>query len=67
MHQQRTQGKKLFAIYKKGNHLGNVREKNSDAAIISYLLDSGYSKNDIQELDLMVSYKTSIAKYNVHY
>jgi hypothetical protein len=31
------------------------------------LLDSGYSKNDIQELDLMVSYKTSIAKYNVHY
>lgn len=58
---------RLFAIYKHGLHIGNVREASKTEAMELYLLDSGYSKMDLLDKSLMNKYEAIIAKENVHY
>ncbi len=57
----------LFAIYKNSLHLGNLKAINKNAAIRVYLLDSGYSKKDFSNIQLMNRYDAIIAIKDIHY
>lgn len=57
----------LFAVYKNNSHLGNVKAIDKNAAIRIYLLDSGYSKNDFFNIQLMNRYGAVLAIKNIHY
>lgn len=56
----------LFAIYKKGTHLGNERAENSNAAIRKYLIAALYeeSLNDKEFINL---YTGIVAIKNIHF
>ena len=57
----------LYAIFKKGQHIGNVRANSTVLAINNYLIDSGYSKVDLLDAKLIGQYKAIIAKSKVHF
>ena len=57
----------LFAIFKNGHHIGNVRAKSTILAINDYLIESGYSKADLLDMELTSRYKAIIAKEKVHF
>ena len=56
----------LFAIYKEGNHLGNERGENINAAIRKYLIAALYEKllNDVEFVSL---YSAKKAIKGIHY
>jgi len=57
----------LFAIYRNGIYIGNVRETSTIKAVALYLSDSGYSEVDILDTTIISKYNAIIAKENVHY
>ncbi len=57
----------LYAIFKRGQHIGNVRAKSIIWAINNYLIDSGYSRDDLLHIKLIGRYKAIIAKKKVHF
>lgn len=58
--------KTLFAIYKFGLHKGNVREKTAFAAINQYVLDSGYSAEDVADPIFLSRYFATPAVLGIH-
>lgn len=56
----------LFAIFKKGNHLGNERAKTKEEALTKYLITSKY-RSFIDDKEFLTNYSLSVAKKGVHY
>ena len=67
MNKQENQKEPLYAIFKKGQHLGNVRANSTILAINNYLIDSGYSKADLLDLKLIDQYNAILAKEGRHF
>ena len=67
MDSSKNKRSQLYAIYRHEIHIGNVREVSKIQAIELYLLDSGYSKEDLLDTGLTSKYKAIIAKENIHY
>ncbi len=59
--------KPLIAVYKNGLHLGNVRAPDDNEAIKRYLLDAGYSKSDLLNIEFINQYTTVLAIKDKHY
>lgn len=57
---------KLYAIYKKGHHLGNERGKTSYQAIANYVIASQF-EDFLDDTDFMSKYSAKPAKEGVHY
>jgi len=58
--------KTLYAIYKKGKHLGNERGKDENDAIKKYVIAALFNElsNDLEFVSL---YQAKIALKNIHY
>ncbi|WP_158838111.1 hypothetical protein [Polaribacter sp. L3A8] len=61
-----NEGKKLFAIFKNGIHLGNERGGNVDDAIRKYLIASLYDKS-LNDIEFVSFYSGKVAIKNLHY
>jgi hypothetical protein len=57
----------LFAIYKKGVHLGNTRATSKIEAVRVYLLDSGFSAKDLLNTKLGEQYEAVKAQKGIHF
>tara|TARA_R110001606_G_scaffold143790_1_gene283127 strand:+ start:3372 stop:3584 length:213 start_codon:yes stop_codon:yes gene_type:complete len=56
----------LFAIYKKGNHLGNEKGVNENAAIKNYLI-AAFSKKVLNDKEFVSLYSAQIAIKEIHF
>jgi hypothetical protein len=56
----------LFAIYKKGVHLGNERGENSNAAIRNYLIAALYEES-LNDKEFISFYSGIKAIKNIHF
>ena len=61
-----NKNKKLYAIYKKGEHKGNQRGKSENDAIKQYVIDSKF-KSFLKDIEFMAQYKAVIAIESEHY
>ncbi len=59
--------KPLFAIYKNGNHKGNVRAESISDAINTYILDSGIEKTLLSDSKFLSQYKGEKAIKGLHH
>lgn len=57
---------KLFAIFKKGTHLGNQKGKDADDAIKKYLIAAFYGDCS-DDLDFLSLYRGKKAIKNIHF
>jgi hypothetical protein len=57
----------LYAIYKNGIHLGNVRETSALKAINNYIMESGYPKDKLDDKKFIRKYKAITAEPDTHY
>lgn len=57
----------LFAVYKNGTHLGNVREVSDERAISLYLFQSGHLKIELKNRGIIDKYKAIVAIEDIHY
>ena len=56
----------LFAIYKRGNHLGNQRGKNEKQAIDNYVIAAQFS-GFLDDTEFMAIYSAVPAIEDIHY
>ncbi|MFT5618451.1 MAG: hypothetical protein ACI85I_001686 [Arenicella sp.] len=62
----KNKGQTLFAIYKRGNHLGNERGKDVDDAIKNYLIAALF-KESLNDEEFVSLYSGKIAIKNIHF
>ncbi|UQD55791.1 hypothetical protein [Flavobacterium sp. K5-23] len=58
--------KKLFAIYKKGEHMGNQKSIDEIEAIEIYVIDSQF-ESFLCDVKFMEQYKAVVAIENLHF
>lgn len=58
--------KNFYAIFKNGEHKGNIRSKTDKNAIINYIINSGL-KSCIDDLEFISKYKAIIAEEELYF